>query len=125
VRVVARVSEKPDDLACIVDAKGLSAANAQGIVEGDKAAAGGTEEAVDAGGVGVIPHDLACSVDAACLGAFGGTTVGEGIIQRSEATAAATKKAVAAGGIIVLPDDLACIGDRGCLGFPWGGASVV
>src|SRR5262249_34720153 len=125
VRVVARVSEKPDDLACIVDAKGLSAANAQGIVEGDKAAAGGTEEAVDAAGIGVIPDDLACIVDAACLGAFGGTTVGEGISQRSEAAAAATKKAVAAGGIIVLPDDLACIVDAKCLGPARGGRRIV
>ena len=58
MRVVACVSEKPDDLTCIVDVKGLGAASGQGIVEGNKAAAG-KQETVEAAGIGVIPDDLA------------------------------------------------------------------
>ena len=114
MRVAAGVSEKPDDLTCIVDAKGLGPATGQGIVEGDKAAAG-KQETVEAAGIGVIPDDLACIVDAACLGAIDTATVGRGIIQRREYTAAATEKPVAAGGVSVNPDNLTGIVDAECL----------
>src|SRR5262249_59435226 len=43
----------------------------QGFVDGGKDAAA-QEKAVRAAGVGVIPHDLACIIDASDLGVLGG-----------------------------------------------------
>jgi len=89
----------------IVDAKCLGAIGGQGIVNGGvETVAGEVKEAVQAGGVGVSPDDLARGVDARYKG-FAGSRRGN---VNGGVSAAAQEEAVeSAGVVLVSPDDLA------------------
>ncbi len=74
----ARIAEKSDDLACIVDAESLSALG-QGSIQRGEAAAAEDETVKDAVGP-ESSDDLARAVDAKWVGVLGG----QGIVDRGE-----------------------------------------
>src|SRR4029077_6109430 len=76
----------------------------------------GCKEAVKAAGVGVSPDDLACVVDAECLGAVGARG-GQGIIESDVEAAAVDEAMLMAGAVRIKPDDLTCVVDAGGTGI--------
>jgi len=71
VLVVAGVDVSPDDLTYVIDAGGVGAVGAQGMVERDVGPAVVEESVVVAGGVGIFADDLSLIVDATGLRAAG------------------------------------------------------
>src|SRR5262249_49497973 len=116
------VVQGPDDLAVVIDAKGLGLA-VHGIVDGGERAAAVEETVHAAAGALIPPDDLAQIVDAECSGAEGAR---QRIVESGvSAAVGVVEEAVVASGVAVRPDDLAGAVNALCKGVAAGGRGIV